>query len=444
MNNEMKFLDPLSFSIYEKPSLKLNIIFYSIILLLVLFLTWITIFEIDERVKGNGKVIPSSRIQTLQSTDGGTISNILVKEGEFVKKGQELVVLDKTRFTASVEELKQELYSLEIKKKRLSTQLEIKNLDIIKPLLLNEEKYNNNAKHYITLEKELYSNISKQLNTTITVLKNKLKQKKQESDEIRNQINQLSQTLIHINKELKIVKEGVETGAVSKIDLIKLQKEKTKITGDLLGARLALKRSKVAILEAKNLIKKELGNFKSETSEKLVKVEELIQKVRAKLLSSSDKLNKTVLYSPVSGIINQIYFTTIGGVVKPADSIMQIVPAGDSLLVEAKIKPRDIGFISPKNKVVVKISAYDFSIYGGLIGKIEKISPDSIFDEETKKYYYNILIRTDKNFLGSESKPLPIIPGMVSDIDVLTGKKTILDYLLKPIIKTLNNALTEK
>jgi adhesin transport system membrane fusion protein len=169
-----------------------------------------------------------------------------------------------------------------------------------------------------------------------------------------------------------------------------------------------------------------------------------IKRVEAKLTLSNDKIKKSTIISPVDGIVNHIYFTTIGGVVKPADVLMDIVPTTDSLLVEAKVRPKDIGFLSANNEVMVKITAYDFAIYGGLKGKIKQIGADSIFDEKTKTYYYQILIQTYKNYLRTKDKPLVIIPGMVAQVDIKTGKKTILQYLLKPITKTISNSMTER
>lgn len=443
MDRNLDFIDPLKFSAEENTSYKSSFILYTIFIFLIFFIIWITVFEIDERVKGLGKVIPSAGMQTIQSIDGGSIKNILVKEGQIVKKGQPLLVIDKTRFIASEDELKEELASLEAKYIRLKTQLSIESIQNI-PKLNFDNNLLQNYKHYVNNEIDLYNNLIQNLKLSTNVLESQHRQKVQESNEIQNKINHLKQNLIFIESELKIIKLGVLQGAISKIELIQLEKEHSKISGELKGSNLLLSRSETAIKESKLLLTKEFDEFRSKTSEELTKTEIEIQKVKAKLSASNDRLEKTVIESPVNGIINQIYFTTIGGVIKPADSIMQIVPTNDTLRIEAKISPKDIGFISPNNKTNIKTTAYDYSIYGGLNGKIEKISANSIFDEETKQYYYHILISTEKNYLGTEDNPLVIIPGMICDVDILTGKKTILNYILKPVVKTINNSLIER
>lgn len=443
MDKNLDFFDPLKFSADENNGYKSSFILYSIFIFLILFVIWITFSEIDERVKGLGKIIPSGGIQTIQSIDGGSIKDILVKEGQIVKKGQPLLIIDETRFTASEEELKEELANFEVKYIRLRTQLSIESINNVPKLDFNNDLLEN-YKQYVENEINFYNNIIQNLNLSINVLDSQYQQKIQESNEIQNKIKHLKENLNFVESELKIIRPGVSQGAISKIELIQLEKEYSRILGELKGSQLLLSRSETAIKEAELLINKELDEFRSKTSEELTKLEIEIQKIKAKLTTSKDRLEKTVIDSPVNGVINQIYFTTIGGVIKPADSIMQIVPLNDSLILEAKVSPKDIGFISPNNKTNIKISAYDFSIYGGLNGKIEKISADSIFDEETKQYYYHVLISTEKNYLGTEENPLLIIPGMVCDVDILTGKKTILNYILKPISKTINNSLIER
>lgn len=442
-NKNRQFIDKVGFSAYEKPGFKANFLFLCVLVFLASMMVWIAFSPIDEIVKGQGKIIPSSRIQNIQSVDGGTIEKISVKEGSFVKKGDELMIIDDVRFNASVDELKNDLYSYKTQLLRLQAQSGIKDIRNI-PKLTYPKDWKKDAATYIKSEKIYYNNKVNELKSLIGVETSKYKQKKQEYNEIKRKITKLRSSKNNIKKQLKITTQGVKDGVMSKIDELKLKKEYSETVGELEIAKLALKRSRTAIKESHENIQQQLDIFKSESSRELNKVETEIKKIEAKLIYSNDRVEKSVIYSPVDGVVNHIYFTTIGGVVKEADLLMDIVPTDDSLLVEAKIDPKDIGFIGANNSVVVKVTAYDFSIYGGLKGTIEQIGADSIFDEETKKYYYMILVRTDKNYLGTKDKLLTIIPGMVSEIDIKTGKKTILKYLLKPIAKTINNSMTER
>ncbi len=442
-NEDLKFMNPVGFSAYEKPGLKANLLFLAVLIFIAAMMVWIAASPLDEIVKGQGKIIPSSRIQSIQSVDGGAIEKISVREGNIVKAGQELVVIDDIRFNASVNELKNVLYSLKTKLKRLQVQSMITDVNDI-PTLEYPEQLRQQAAEYVRSEKTYYDNKVSELRSLIGVSVSKYIQKQQEHDEIERNITKLKENLVFIEKQLKILGQGVRDGVMSRIDELKMKKEHSNTIGELEISELSLKRSRTAIRESHEYIQQQLDIFKSESSKELSAIKTEIKKVEAQLMYSKDKVNKSVIYSPVDGVVNHIYFTTLGGVVKPADVLMDIVPTDDSLLVEAKIDPKDIGFIGPDNKVTVKVTAYDFSIYGGLEGRIDQIGADSIFDPETRRSFYNVLIRTDKNQLGTKEYPLTIIPGMVTEINIKTGKKTILKYLLKPITKTIGNAMTER
>lgn len=443
LKDDERFVDSLSFSAYEKPSMIANLLFLAIIFFLGLMLIWITVSPIDEIVKGQGKVIPTSRIQNLQSVDGGIIKKILVRDGELVKVGQELMIIDDIRFNASVNEFKNELFSLKVKLMRLKLQSTIKDIKNI-PSLNYPELLKIKVPEYIKNEKIFFVNQINELKSAISVSISRYKQKKQEFSEIKRRILKLQDNKNYLRKKLIIIKKAVSDGVMSKIDELNLKKELSDIKGEIEISSLSLKRSKLSIKESYDEINQHLDIFKSKSSNELSKIESAVKKIESKLIYSNDKVKKSIIYAPVNGIVNHIYFTTIGGVVKEADLLMDIVPTDDSLLIEAKIDPRDIGFISPDKEVIVKVTAYDFSIYGGLEGKIKYIGSDSLFDEKSKKYYYTVLVRTERNYLGKKEEPFTIIPGMIAEIDIKTGKKTILEYLLKPLVKTLNESMTER
>jgi adhesin transport system membrane fusion protein len=282
--------------------------------------------------------------------------------------------------------------------------------------------------------------------SSLQVLENQLGQKVQELVELKDKIKQLKQSLKFTKDEMNTIKKLVKKGVKSNIDLISIQKEYSKLEGELNASKLSIPRIKLSIKEAQNKLVEKLKTFKSKAADELQKKTSELKKYETKLVSDTDKLNKTVVRSSVDGVIKQIYLNTIGSVVKSGMDLIDIVPDSDILYVEAKIDPKDIAFINPSQKVVVKITAYDFAIYGALNGKIKEISADSIKDENSKdgKTYYKVVVETEKNYLEKDGEKYYIIPGMIASIDIVTGKKTILDFILKPILKTKQTALHER
>lgn len=429
----------------ENPSRVSTFVFLFITLFFTGAITWAALAQIDELARGNGKVIPSDKIQRVQSLDGGIISEILVKEGEVIKKDTPLMKIDTTRFQASLEESKQEYLALLAVRERLKVE---SNIDVRKKLtkLSFPKEVIEDSSRYDKLEQQLLKNRYKELKSSVNVLKTQLGQKRQELEEIKNTIKNLKKSFALIKEQRKTIHKLVNRGVKSKYDLLNIEKEYTNVSGDLEAALLSVRRSKLAISEANNRIQEKLDAFRAEASNTLQKTVSMINKFEARLVGDEDKVAKTTIISPVDGIIKQLNFNTIGGVVQSGMDLVEIVPQSDILLVEAKIDPKDIAFINPSQKAIVKISAYDFSIYGGLDGKIVEISADSIVDKESKdaRSYYRVIIKTDKNFLERNGNKLPIIPGMIATVDIITGKKTILDFILKPILKVKQNSLHER
>jgi len=406
---------------------------------------WANWADIDEIARGNGKVIPYAKIQTIQSLDGGVISDILVQEGSIVKKGQPLLKIDVTRFQASFDENQNTLEDLLASRVRLKAEVKI---DITKKYKkLDFGSYNIKKYHdMINGQESLYKVNFEELKSNIETLKLQIKQKKQELIELRSKTNQLKKALKLVSEEENTIQKLVDQKVRSNIDLISVKKEYNKILGEYNSAKLSIPRSTLSIQENQNNIVEKIRMFKSKSAKELQQINMEIKKYESKVISETDKLDKTIIVSPVNGIVKQIYTNTVGGVVRSGADLIEIVPQSDVLLVEAKIDPKDIAFINPKQKAVIKITAYDFSIYGGLDGKIVEISADSIKDKDSQdgKTYYKVVIKTNKNYLEKDKIKYPIIPGMVTTVDIITGKKTILDFILKPILKTKNSALHER
>ncbi|MFK2823867.1 HlyD family type I secretion periplasmic adaptor subunit [Arcobacter sp. YIC-80] len=429
----------------EKPSLRSNVIAFTIIGIFTIFLIWASLAQIDELARGKGKVIPTDKIQTVQSLDGGIISEILVKEGQRVKQNDPLMKIDTTRFQASLEESKQEYLSLLALKARLEIESQL-DLDKKIPELKFDEKVLNDPSRYDKTEKLLLENRVNELKSSIRVLENQVNQKIQEQLEIQSTIRKLTKSLEFIEQQRKTIKKLVARGVKSRFDLLDIEKEYNQTKGDLETAKLSISRSRYAISEARNRILEKIDTFKAASSKGLQEVISKVNRFEAKLVGDKDKVEKTIISSPVDGIIKQLNLNTIGGVIQSGMDLVEIVPLSDALVVEAKIDPKDIAFINPSQKAIIKITAYDFSIYGGLEGKIVEISADTIQDKDSKddKSYYRVLVKTDKNYLERKGKKLPIIPGMVASVDIITGKKTILDFILKPILKVKQDSLHER
>lgn len=429
----------------SKPSKFSNILFLLIILLFSSFIAWASLAQIDELARGNGKVIPSDKIQKVQSYDGGVISEILIKEGQLIKKGDPILKIDTTRFQASLEESIQSYLSLLAVRVRLREEA---NIDIEKklPKLKFSKKVLEDGDDYAKTENRLFQRRFQELISSVNVLKNQLEQKKQELKEVKTTIKNLKKTFRLIQEQKRNTRKLANKGVKSKYDLLDVEKEYTKTRGDLESALLSIPRSELAIEEVNHRINERINTFKSEAADLLQKTLIEVNKFEAKLVSDNDKVEKTVLISPVDGFVKQLYFNSIGGVVQSGTDLVEIVPNSSNLLVEAKIDPKDIAFINPSQKAIVKITAYDFSIYGGLEAKITEISADSIIDKESKegKSYYRVIVKTDKNYLERNGRKLPIIPGMVATVDIITGKKTILDFIMKPILKVKQDSLHER
>ncbi|NQY95203.1 MAG: HlyD family type I secretion periplasmic adaptor subunit [Campylobacteraceae bacterium] len=443
--SDVNFVHALHAQANARVSRKVDALFIIIVSFFVGVILWASLSEIDELARGEGKVIPSEKIQTLQNLDGGVVSHILVKEGEHVSKNQALMRIDTTRFQASLEENRQAYWSGLVKKVRLEAEYNINPKDEI-PSLKFSKRLQKDAQSFIVNEEIIFFSRIEEFQSTLEILESQLAQKVQEIIEMRGTKTQLEKSRLLTLEELDTIEQLVKSGAKSKIELITIKKELNSIDGDIRATELSIPRANLAVKEAKNKIIEKLKNFKSEAILELQEVNAEIKKLESKLVAERDKLAKTVITSPVHGIIKIIHINTIGGVVKSGMDLIEIVPDSDVLLIEAKIDPKDIAFINPSLKAIIKLTAYDFSIYGGLEGEIIEISADSIIDEKSKdqKSYYKIVLKTNKNYLEKDGKKLPIIPGMVASVDIVTGKKTILDFILKPILKTKQGALHER
>lgn len=379
---------------YSKKSPLTNVIYITIFLLLI-FIVWSYFGEIDQVTVAEGKVVPSSRVQTLQSLDGGVVEKLFIKKDQVVTKNQVLMQLDLTRYAAEYKATLSRFQVLQAVIARLQAQAEFKRkIDFPQHILKNRPDLVNREQKLFDQKRHAFENHTKTLERSYV----------------------LSQT------EISIVSPLVKEGLISKLELLRLQRESNEFKGEVDDAKN----------EYRDTALSQLNETKAE-----------FESIKESMKSLKDRTEKATIRSPVDGVVNKIYIHTVGGVVKPGDNLMQIVPVKDLLLIEAKLTPSEVAFIHPNQSAIIKITAYDFSIYGGLKGKVQSISPDTIEDEKGDRFFH-VLVKTNTSFLKHNGKELPIIPGMTASVHIMTGKQSVLEYLLKPLIKAKSNALRER
>ncbi len=399
-------------------------------------LVWAHFAVLDEVTTAEGKAIPSSKIQVIQNLEGGIISEIFVREGQVVDKDDVLLRLDDTRFLSNQGETEADRLSLTARIERLSAEAEGREL------VIPTEIYRD-APQLADDELALYRSRQQRLQSEQRTLGEQLRQKSQELAEYRAKAQQYRASLGLLQQELNMSQPLVATGAISQVEILRLQRSAVEARGALDATNLAIPRAEAAINEMRSKVEESELAFRSEAFRELNELRNELKKITATRSAIEDRVSRTTVTSPVRGIIKQLKVTTIGGVVQPGSDMLEIVPLDDSLLIEAKVRPQDVAFLHPGQKAMVKFSAYDYTLYGGLKAQLELISADTITDEEGHSFYL-IQVRTDASHLGSEAQPLLIIPGMVATVDIITGHKSVLDYLLKPVLKARAEALRER
>lgn len=374
--------------------------FYSSVIWLTLigllfFVVWAWWAVLDEVTVGTGKITPSSHAQVIDSLDGGIVNGLLVKEGDIVERGQLLARLDPTRFQSNYGEAASRVRTLRASSERLRSEL------TGEPLRFSAESMR--EPDLVARERQLYESRRRNLNETVA---------------------NLQKTYQLVMSELKMTQPLVAKGAASQVEVIRLQRQAAELQGKIDDAR---------------------NQFAVRAREEQVKNNADLDAQIQVMSGKADQVDRASLFSPVRGIVKDIQVTTVGGVLQPGGKLMEIVPLEDQLLVETRINPRDIAYIRPGLPATVKVTAYDSSIYGDLTGKVEVVSPDTLQDEVKRdQFYYRVYVRTSKAELHNKSgKSFPILPGMVANVEIKTGQKSVMDYLIKPLNK-VNEALRER
>jgi len=433
---DYEFMHSLSAAVLEVAPTRLRFVLYFWIAAIFLFLTWANFALIDEIARGDGEIIPSGENQIIQNLEGGIVEEILVLEGQEVKKGQVLLKIDNQQSQSSYSSNAIKADAIEAKILRLSAESSGKKFTV-------SDKLKKRIPEFVENEESLFKINKQQLDSKLNALKARLNQKKQELSEANNQLEYLKTSSDYIAKEVRMTQPMVAKGVRSRIDFLKLQREANEITSKYDATKKSIPRLKSAIKEVRSTIKEATLVFQSEAKVKMNEATAELRGLRANSTALEDQVSRTVVRSPMNGIVQKLFVHTVGGVIKPGQDIMEIVPSDQTLLVEVKIKPSDIAFIYFGQKAIVKFSAYDFAIYGGLDGEVVLISADTIKDEKDN-VFYTVRIKTRQNYLGDEKTPLRIIPGMTVSVDIITGQKSVLDYILKPILKTKQYTFTER
>lgn len=420
------------FMIQQEP-LRARILLRALLGVVLLFILWAAVVSIDEVTKGDGKVIPSRQLQVLQSLDGGIVSNIAVAEGQQVEAGQLLLQIDSTRFESSVRENRAQYLSLAARAARLQAIGEGTPFSP-DPQVAKEDPQT------VADERDLYETATHELNAQISIARQQMEQRQQELSEARARQAQAAQAYELAAKEYSVTKPLLASGAVSEVDLLRLERDVARFKGERDVAAAQISRAQAAIAEASRKIQEVELNVRNtarkEYSETMAKMNALAQSSTG----LTDRVKQSAIRSPVKGTVKRLLVNTVGGVVQPGRDIVEVVPSEDQLVLEARVLPKDIAFLRPGQKAMVKFTAYDFSIYGGLEATLEQIGADSVTDEHGNTFYV-VRVRTIKSDLGPD---LPIIPGMVAEVDIITGEKSILSYLMKPVLRAKQGALTER
>ncbi len=432
---DYEFMSSLGSAMIEHSPKKIRMVILFWAFTITALVIWMAYANIDEIARGSGEVIPRGENQLIQNLEGGIVEEILTYEGSSVRKGDILLKIDNQKSISTYENNQISSRSLEAKILRLRAESENKKLEI-------DENIRKKMPVIIKNELSLYISNLQRLNTNKKIIQHQLYQKEQEYKESLKRLELLREDVRLINQEIEIIEPLVKKGIKAQYDFLKLKREKNSIIKELEGVKLSLPRIKSTTKEAEARLQEIVFDYQIKAKEEL---NEVLAKYKATLSNNealSDQVDRTIVRSPINGVVQKLFVHTVGGVIRPGADLVEIVPTDKSLLIEVKIKPSDIAFIYVDQVAKVKFSAYDFAIFGSLDGKVESISADSFTDEKDITYF-KVRIKTDKSHLERNKKKLKIIPGMTVDVDIITGKKTVLDYILKPILKTKQYSFSE-
>ena len=417
----------------DQEPLRARALLYFAGFILFVLVCWAALTEIEEVTRGEGRVIPSHQVQVIQAVDGGVVSEIAIEEGHTVDVGQLLLRIDPTRFVSSLRENRSQYMALLVKSERLKALSE--NRPFKSPAELQEKDQG-----LLEREQRLYESSRNELDAQIGVSRQQLQQRYEELREAEANLDQLVHRLELLVKEFDVTKTLLDSGAVSEVELLRLEREVIQTSGEREQVRAQVDRVQSSIAEARRRIHEVELAFYNQVRRELSEVQAKLSSLTEEKTTLADRVMHADVKSPVRGTVNRLYVNTLGAVVQPGKEVVEIVPLDDILVLEAKINPKDIAFLRPGLKAQVKFTAYDYAIYGSLEAVVDQIGADTVVDEQGNAYYM-VRVHTLKPELGEN---LPVIPGMVAQVDIITGQKTLLTYLLKPILRAKAMAFRER
>lgn len=391
-----------------------------------LFLLWAMLAQVDEVTAGQGKVIPSSKVQLIQAAEPTTISELLVRSGQRVARGQLLARLDDTQSTSALGQIESETRSLTERASRL------------------QSEGTGTATSVGADEAQLSAVRRQALGSRIAALRSSAEQRRREAAEANATINSLQGSLALASKQVAMLEPLAAKNIVPQTEVMTARREVIDLQGRIAAAREQAGRANAAVSEALSQANEAQFSFRQEALNERSQINAKIAVNAESLRGARGRVDKAELRSPVDGVVNDVQVTTIGGFVQAGEKIMEVVPMGDKLLVETRVTPKDIAFIKVGDKALVKVTAYDFSTYGGLDGRVVQVSADSIYDEAKREAYFVVIVETTRAYLSAQGRRLPITPGMITDTQIITGRKSVLSYLLKPVMKARSDALRER
>jgi adhesin transport system membrane fusion protein len=405
----------------REPLTGARLIIVSVAIGFAVFLIWAMLAKVDEVTAGQGKVIPSSKVQLIQSTQAATVAELLVRSGQQVKKGQLLARLDSPESRSIVAETE----ALQARSARLQSE-------------------GTGSALSLGGEEATLSAVRRQaLSSRVAALRASAEQRRREGAEAAATINSLTRSLALAQDNVNRLAPLAAKNIVPQTELADAQREVVDLQGRIAAAREQQGRAMAAVSEALSQANEASFTFRQDALSEASQVNQKIA-VNEQSLRGRNNAGRMELRSPVDGVVNDVQVTTIGGFVQAGEKVMEVVPMGDKLLVETRVKPSDIAFIKVGDKALVKVTAYDFSTYGGLEGHVVQVSADSIYDEVERQAFFNVIVETDRSYLVAAGRKLPIAPGMMTDTQIITGRKSVLTYLLKPVLKARSDALRER
>ena len=450
--DDILYANEVDAALSRRPQFGIRVLSISVALFFLCLIIWAAIADVDEVTHAEGSVVGSQRTQTIQNLEGGILRAVLVHEGQIVEKGTVLAQLDNEMAESAYRDAVNKAMENSLAVIRLESEIKgerpifPENIDTWVEKVIGrrvESAMLGRVNQIVQDQENAWNSRRDQLNAEIDVLQSQYVQRLHDVEELTARKLQLDRSLELSIEQRNTAYALVQRNNFSKLEYLGMQQRVVELQGQIDSLAATIPKAKAAADEAKQRIASRRAEQIAAVTDEINKRRQELNSLRESLSAGRDRVTRTELRAPVRSTVKQIYISTVGGVVKPGEPIMDLVPLDDTLVVEAKVKPQDVAFLRPGQEVMVKVSAYDFSIYGGLEGKLESISADTIEDKRGE-HFYLVKVRTQKNAIVYHNESLPIIPGMVVTADILIGKKTVLDYLLKPILKAKQNALRER